>query len=134
MAELAFLFECHFTDGTMIQQTPDDISSADPSRSQFYDVLQRLNEVQSFGIYSDLHTYAVDLRDGHFEIDGTPFTLPCDELPEGHADFRLIYFRRHTHTQTLGQETTEEDHQIAFHIGWQTTYNGRNYQRTISVK
>lgn len=42
---LAYLFECHLKDGTMIQQTPEDVSVIDPAKSAFYDVLQRINDV-----------------------------------------------------------------------------------------
>lgn len=134
MAELAYLFECHFSDGTAIVQTPEDISSIDPTRSEFFDVLQRTEDIESFGIYNNENTYAVDLRDGHFEINGIPFEVHGDdELPVdiNQCKLRLIYFRRHRHTVTLGLDG--EEHDVAYHVGWQTTIDGKNYQRTISV-
>jgi hypothetical protein len=130
--ELAYLFECHFVDGTMIQQTPDDISKLDSARSAFYDVSQRIDEVIVFGLVNDDHTYVVDLRDGHFEIDGVPFDISGqDELPAG-TSYRLIYFRRVVHTITQGF-VNMTDSTVKYHIGWQATVDGKNFQQTISV-
>ncbi len=132
---LAYLFECHFSDGTILQQTEEDLSAVDPTRSAFYDVAQRLDDVEVFGLFNDDHTIVVDLRDGHFEIDGLPFkVVGQDELPEGDHKFRLIYFRRHRHTVAMGEGLPEElAHTIEFHVGWQTTIDGKNYQQTIAV-
>ena len=130
MAELAYLFECHFTDGTVYQQTPEDVSVTGVG-SAFTDVMQRIDEVEVFGIVNDEHTYAVDLVDGHFEIDGVPFNVHAEQLPPD-CKYRLIYFRRHRHTITMGYSDMEE-HTVEYHIGWQTTVDGKNYQRTISV-
>lgn len=130
--ELTYLFECHFTDGTFIQQTPEDVSKTDPSKSAFYDVLQRNDEVMIFAIVNDDHTYVVDLRDGHFEIDGIPFTVhDKDELPHD-CKFRVVYFRRNVHTITQGY-VNMTDSSVKYHIGWQTTVEGKNYQKTIAI-
>jgi len=108
---LDYLFEAHFSDGTMIQQTPEDVSVVDPTRSRFYDVAQRLDDVVAFGFFNDQHTYAVDLRDGHFEVDGAPFfSYPKDFAPSEETKFRLIYFRHHTHQITQGSDV--EDHTV----------------------
>jgi hypothetical protein len=131
--QLSYLFECHFNDGTILQQTQEDVSSTEPTRSAFFDVIQRLNDVQLFGVYNDVHTAVVDLRDGHFEIDGVVFTISGDELPEGDHELRLIYFRRHRHTLAMGEIPDELKHETEYHIGWQTTVEGKNYQRTIAL-
>jgi hypothetical protein len=127
---LAYLFECHFEDGTILFQTPTDVSSIDSSKSAFYDVSLRLAEVEVFGLVNNEHTYAVFLKDGHFEIDGVPFELTSgdDCIPVGTA-FRLVYFRRHRH-----QFGGVEDHLVTYHFGWQATINGKNLQRTISLR
>jgi hypothetical protein len=132
MTTLTYLFTCRFTDGSVIQQTPEDVSRLDASCSAFYDVLQRIDEVESFIIkkYDAPHTYMVDLRDGHFEIDGVPFFVSSEELP-GEAKFRLIYFHRHQHNQ--GQSMMGDVSSIAYHIGWQTTIDGKNFRTMISV-
>jgi len=132
----SFLFECHFTNGDILQQTPEDKSIHTEGKNAFYDVLQRIDEVETFGLFSDDddHTYVVHLPTGHFEIDGVPFSTQdptLAELPED-AKRKLIFFKRHTHTITAGVET---DHQIDYHLGWQALDSeGKNRQVTISVK
>jgi hypothetical protein len=127
---LTYLFECLFTDGTTLKQTAEDVSKTDPTKSAFFDVVQRKNDVVSFGINNKQHSYVVDLRDGHFEIDGVPFKVHT-ELPQENCIFRLIYFRRHQQNTTLGGKSS---HTVVYHIGWQTTVDGKNYQQTISVE
>jgi hypothetical protein len=127
---LTYLFTCRLKDGTIIQQTQSDTSVQDETRSAFYDVAQRLRDVKDFSLVGANHTYFVDLTDGHFEIDGVPFTVYADELPSN-QDLRLIYFRRHQQTTTTGAASA---HTMQFHFGWQTTLNGKNIQSTITVR
>ena len=131
--ELTYLFECHFSDGTFLQQTKEDVSKTDPTKSAFFDVVNSKQEVTVFGLYNDTNTLIVDLRDGHFEVNGVPFNFHAEHYPEQPTEFRLIYFHRHRHTVTMGQPTTELDHTVEYHCGWQTTVNGKNYQQTIAV-
>ena len=131
----AYLFTCRFKDGSVIQQTQEDVSQEDSTRSAFYDVVQRLDEVELFTITKQdarQHTYTVDLRDGHFEVDGIPF-YASEELP-GEAMYRLIYFHRHQHRVVQGQTLTGDGALIQYYIGWQTTIDGKNFQSTISVR
>lgn len=129
---LAYLFECHFKDGSILFQTADDVSATMPEKSAFFDVLQRIDDVEVFGIVNDEHTYAVDLRDGHFEIDGVPFKVTGDEELTADCTFRLVYFRRVRQTVSMGY-TNMESTTVEYHIGWQTTIDGKNHQKTISV-
>jgi hypothetical protein len=132
--KLSYLFECHFKDGTMIQQTEQDVSTIDPARSAFYDVMQRLDDVVVFGVYNEQSTYAVDLRDGHFEINGFSFNVNKEELPED-AKRELVYFRRHVHVTVVGQEAPPEDvsHSVEYFLGWRAMVDGKEIQQTISV-
>ena len=129
--QLLYLFGAHFADGTEYFQTEEDISSSDPTRSAFHDIAQRLNEVQLFQLTRQGHTCLVDLRDGHFEIDGVPFSAgdPSLNIPPG-SPRRLNYFRRHSR---VFQGRNQIGHAIEYHIGWQATVNGKNHQVTISV-
>lgn len=130
---LKYLFECHFADGTVISQTPEDVSANTPGKNAFYDVLQRMDEVVLFGLISDDHAYAVDLQTGWFQANHADFAVPND-LPEGEHKFRLVYFRRNFQTVAVGGELPEElSHIVEYHIGWQTTIDGKNYQQTIKV-
>lgn len=137
MTNLAYLFTCRFTDGTAIQQTQEDVSVADSTRSAFYDVVQRLTEVETFTLIQQRsgrqHSFSVDLRDGHFEIDGVPFFSQAEELPSVPKSYRLIYFHRHQHRVIQGQAMTGDASSVVFHIGWQATIDGKNFQSTIAV-
>jgi hypothetical protein len=135
--ELSYLFEAHFNDGSMIQQTPQDVSVVDPEKSAYYDVMQRLGDVKVFGIYNDKNTYVVDLRDGHFEINGVPFSVSSEEdldlMPD--QKFELVYFRRHKHVTAVGGELPVElSHTVDYFLGWTTTVNGKQVRRTISAR
>lgn len=144
---LRYVFEAHLKDGTIIRQTEQDQSTAEPlTRSAFYDVAQRLDEVRMFGFFNHDHTYIVSLEDGHFEIDGVPFYAqptikPC--MNEG-GKFKLVYFRDHqqdiviaavvgadgeiTETHTPGPDR----HQ--YRMGWEyTDPNGKVYEQTIVI-
>ena len=128
---LTFLFDAVFSDGSFITQNEDDVSLITPGKNCFYDVLQRIDEVVTFELFDHEHSYAVDLRDGHFEIDGLLFQAhdPDIRFPPD-AKFRLVYFKRNR-IHHCGGEITGID--TVFHVGWQTTIDGKNYKQTISV-
>lgn len=130
---LKYLFECHFNDGTRLLQTPEDVSSIDPTRSAFYDVVQRLVDVDAFVLTEPgVTSLIVDLKTGIFSLNGVPFLAsnPSQVIPPN-SKFRLVYFRRHTHNHNMGGE--EIGHEIEYHLGWQTTVDGKNYQQTIAI-
>ena len=147
---MKYLFECHFNDGTVLQQTEADVSTIDPTRSAFYDVMQRKDDVIVFGVYNDVNTYAVDLRDGSFLINNAKFTIPIDVdtevkdadgiisvrkepfVPATDQKFEVVYFRRHRQLTVVGAALPEElTHEIEFHIGWSTQVNGEELRQTI---
>jgi hypothetical protein len=135
---LKFLFEAHFSDGSQIQQTPEDISATDPTKSAFYDVAQRLDDVVYFGIFNPsrpTETYVVDLKNGHFEICGVPITAHQQSAENFPPDtkFRLVYFRKVTRHFNPA-DMLETGVEMAFHIGWQCTVDGKNVQQTIAVR
>lgn len=126
-----YLFKALFTDGTSIQQTPEDISSITEGKNCFYDVLQRLDDVEVFALHSDCTSVVVDITTGTFAINGVEFNaIGSDEFPHD-AKRRLIYFRRHQHTFEQGEELS---HETEYHIGFQTTVDGKNIQQTIAVR
>lgn len=145
--QLKYLFEAHMKDGSVIRQTDQDQSTAVPlTRSAFYDVAQRLDEVRVFGLYNDKHTYTVSLEDGHFEIDGVPFSAQPTVSPsinEG-GKFQLVYFRDHQQDILLAasvgadgeitETSTMGPHRHQYRMGW--TYldpNGSQYDQTIVI-
>lgn len=140
---MKYLFTATFADGSTIEQTPDDKSTIEPEkRSQFYDVLKlaETKELVRFELRLREHAiagptgvpterYAVDLRDGHFEVNGVPFRMHEDSV----VGFELIYFRQHTHSFNQTQHTTREvSHDIVFRIGWKLKGN-QNYQRVMQI-
>jgi hypothetical protein len=130
---LKYLFTATFKDGTVIEQTPDDRSVVDEKRSRFYDVLEEAKKQQlvSFTLCGEGHTYTVDLTDGHFEVDGVSFRMIEGELPE----YRIVFFRQHTHDFLMGSDGTQtpSTHTVCYRMGWQCTFNEKNYQRVMEI-
>lgn len=128
-----YLFEAQFKDGSILVQTQDDVSTTSSDRNAFYDVLQRANELEKFalGAIDNTAYYLVDLKDGHFEINGASVRLHEDNEPL--SNFRLIFFKRHRHNFNL--DMVEESHQITYRLGWQANLpGGRNVQRVLEIE
>lgn len=147
-ANLKYLFTCRLKDGTIITQNPEDVSPTNPEKSSFYDVHQRLDEVEVFSLVLvspgkpiepgiDYVMFHVDLHDGRFVSSDrgryTMFTTQdpsAPELPPG-TPFRLIYFRR-VRLHFAGDQQVGKE--IEYHIGWQATdAEGKNRQQTIAL-
>lgn len=131
---LQWLFQANLKDGTFIQQDHSDLSQTTPGKNAFYDVLQRIQDVESFGLFSEdfPYVYAVDLRDGHFEVNGIPFFAHEPTLDLTLSPLRLIYYRtERRHFSTGGNELASE---TFYNFGWQTTIDGKNHQQTIQVR
>lgn len=129
---LKYLFTAIYADGSTIVQTADDKSLIEPEkRSQFYDVLKLAEQKQlvAFALKGAEHEYGVDLRDGHFEIDGVSFRMHETEV----YGFELIFFRQHTHSFNQTREKdTEVSHEVVYRMGWKLTGN-QNYQRVMQI-
>lgn len=130
---LKYLFTAEFIDGSVIQQTQADVSSLDPKRSAFFDVLEKEKTValKKFTLSAE-NSYSVDLTDGHFEVNGLPFRLHEEPL----NDLKIIFFRQHTHkfnqhTHKFNLAFEEQSHDIVYRMGWQTTKEGKNIQHII---
>lgn len=134
---LKYLFSATFKDGTVIKQTQKDESATTLGKNCFYDVLQRMSEVVKFELVEDNwlsgKKVSIDLLTGLFTVGGVEFIASDPSLISNLRDvegFRLVYFKRHRHTLTNGVET---NHEIEYHLGWQTTLDGKNYQQTIAL-
>jgi hypothetical protein len=136
---LTHRFTALLRNGETIVQSPDDkpiIAREDGSGSAFTDVERRKDEVIAFFLESgtsaddpDKHLYLVDLRDGHFEIDGVPLRVGPDE-EQVDAIRELVYFRRVARVQTtsafgkvLGRATRR-----CYHLGY------RLGERTVTIE
>ena len=128
---LKYLFTAKYADGTSYIQNPEDISTIEPEkRSCFFDVNHE--QLVVFVLKGDGHEYLVDLRDGHFEIDGQLVEKEEKEL----TNFRLIFFRQHTQSFFVSQiENKPLSHEIEYHFGWQANdIDGKNYQKIVKIK
>lgn len=142
---LKYLFTAFFEDGHTIEQTPEDVSTIEPEkRSAFFDVLayEQKSPLIEFALYNleERKAISVDLKTGLFTSvlgdQRIEFNI-ADQLFEKEAPFRLIYFRENRVEQLVGNNTGEIKNQRfyinRYFIGWQTTWNNENYQRTIAI-
>ena len=130
---LKYVFRATFKDGSTVHQTSADQSAHVEGKNAFYDVLQRIPDVQVFSIVGEEIIASVDLRTGLFTLNGFTFQATDPSIPnlKEATEFRLIYFKRHRHH--FSQDGSEAAHEIEYHIGWQTTIGGKNYQQTIAL-
>lgn len=136
---LKYLFDVEFTDGTTYTQNAEDKSILTPpeeKRSCFTDVLKLLEggkKIKTFMISDGQDAYSVDCIDGHFEVNDRPFFMHEERTWQ---DFRICYFRQHTHNFLMGMDKLPEEvsHQIVFRLGWQILDDqGRNHQRIMEI-
>lgn len=115
---LKYLFTAHFEDGSSIVQTPEDKSIIEPeTRSAFYDVVNHHSRVEWFELQDETgNRVAVDLIDGHFEVNGNSFWI--GEEPSSNDTKELVFYRRHRQHFTLGLD--EVAHEIRYYVGWKT--------------
>lgn len=151
---LKYLFGAQLHDGTEVLQQDDDVCPTDPRRTAFWDLLQKdadgnavahpsggfcetRSDIALFLLEAEDGTrYAVDLRDGHFEIQvprGRGYTSRAFWIaePPVKQELRLFYFRRRrqhaTATMTVrgkGDPAYADVHdagqECEYHFGWQT--------------
>lgn len=128
---LKYLFGVRYRNQSEFFQSPDDISAQDPARSAFFDV--DLEEVELFQLEGEGHKYLVDLRDGHFEIDGVPIFVGSPDENGLPTTRRLQFFRRHWHSFDVAQRK-ETTHEIAYFLGWKgRDAAGAEIERMIAV-
>ncbi len=132
-----YSYTATYEDGSSITMDANDINSdvsvLDSAKSKFFDVLEKEKESKliSFVLHNAERSVGVDLRDGHFEINGIPFFQHRPDL-NSYKEFRVIYYRTVQRTMNMiGQEI--ESGVLAYSIGWQVTYKNENVQRTLMV-
>ncbi len=146
---LKYLFTATYSDGSKLEQTQEDKSQKEPDkRSCYFDVEH--DRLIQFSLEGDGHKYSVDLRDGHFEVDGRPFFMHQIENREADPmtvpnevelkNFRLVYFRKNIRSFNAqvrdGQmgNPYEAGHQTSFLFGWQAQdAKGKNYQQVMKL-
>ena len=127
--KLKYLFEVVYKDNSIYKQNEEDKPIIKEIGSSFSDVRQE--DVKIFTLVGDGHKYSVHLDDGHFEVDGVQFLM--HEENDLLKDFRLIFWRRHTHS--FNETTkTELSHTIVYRFGWQANDNkGKNVQQIMQI-
>lgn len=150
--KLDYLFVADFSDGTSYVQGPDDESLFHPKDAEgngpnaYRDVCDRMEDVVRFHLEGNGHRYTVDLTDGHFEIDGTPFIVERKDLPI--SDMRLVYLR-YTNVESVVEATANADglfnwrkgkevsraHYVSrYVIGFTANQAGEEIEQTIAIK
>ncbi len=147
---LKYLFKALYKDGSVYVQNPEDNSIKEPGkRSCFYDIDH--DQLVGFVLVGQGHEYGVDLRDGHFEIDGNIFFM--HEVENKDVDpmtvntevkltnFRLVYFTTNTRSFSSKIENGvmgkpyEVDHKRVFRFGWQAQDSkGKNFQKIMQIQ
>lgn len=123
---LKYLFTAFYRDGSKFEQTDGDISNIDPTKSAFYDVDQ--NNLIKFELSDGQQKISVNLDNGSFDINGFPLNIGDDELPIRN-NLRLIYYRQNT--VLFGPNPSRD---VVYCLGWQTTFNGKNYKKIIEFR
>jgi len=130
---MKYLFTVKFDDDSTYVQNAEDKSTIDPEkRSCFFDVMQAVEagkKIVWFVLYDDKNVYSVNLVDGHFQINGVAFFM---HERRDLKDFRIVFFRQHTHH--FNQDRKELGHEIIFRFGWQTTFDGQNFQQIMEIE
>jgi hypothetical protein len=130
-----FFFVATFGDGSQIVQNESDTSLIAEDKNCFYDVLERSKKDKpiSFVLTNGEMTFGVDLRDGHFEINGVPFFQHRPDLPQEHYDnFKLFYYRTtkieiDAHTQEITRGYVG-----GYTLGWETRHKGKKVERKLA--
>lgn len=133
-----YSFTATFEDGSVVElnhkEENSDFSQSKEGGSRFTDVLEKEKESKliSFVLHNDQISAGVDLRDGHFELNGVPFFVHRPDR-EFYKDFRIIYYRsmQQTYNQSSGETTGQC---LGYVIGWQCNdKDGSNIQRTVII-
>lgn len=133
---LKYYFDVEYTDGSTFTQNKEDKSATDEKRSAFYDVccdVEKGKKIKLFLLSDGQVCYAVNLLDGSFIVNGAEFRM--HEM-EDLKDFKIIFYRQHTHDFLAAQEkvTEQTKHAIVYRMGWQATNSkGQNIQCVMQL-
>ncbi len=135
-ADQTYFFIADFDDGTSYSQGKDDASIDTEGKNAFYDILQRMEKVIRFSLHNGQHIYTVDLRDGHFEVDGLSFQVH-DQFFVPEKKLELIYFKEVRIEVDVNQkeEVQAQRHYVnRYFIGWKTKgKRGKITQHTLAI-
>ena len=125
---LDYLFTAVYDDGSVLNQTQEDLSTKDSARSAFYDIDH--SRLVRFGLTNeDLSVIVMmDLQTGLFQVQDLVVSLYDEPVIKR----RLIYFRRVS--QQMNTANGDTSTEIQYHIGWQGNDpdTGENIQRVLA--
>lgn len=135
--KLTHLFTAFFENNTCYTQGLNDESLAVKGKNCYYDVLQRKDEVIAFKL-ENVETgneYGVDLSDGHFEINGVPFTIHDRLLVP--RNLQLYYFME-TNVDVIvnahSHKIEGQHHYInRYLLGWEMKQNNKTIKHAITI-
>ena len=141
---LEYLFIAQFNDGSIIEQNPQDLSTIDPTRNCYYDVLQEVVKgkvIRKFSLSGRDNIISVDLKTGLFLVNGITFLLESEKLPQVPEKFNLIWYHQVSQSQNItfdeasGEVSSRENlpERREYFIGWHCRINGRDYKQKIAV-
>ena len=124
---LQYVFTAEFKDGQVYHQNHSDLSSLDPQKSCYYDVLQLEkngeNPVVKFTLKAFDTELTIDFIWKQIKINRVLLSIP--EL----NNYRIIYFRR---VQWIAGGNAPQS--ISYHIGYQgNDANGQNVQQIFQI-
>ncbi len=113
------LYTAEFSDGSRIEQTPEDVSPTTPGRTPYYDITQRIDDVVLFTLNGDLMEGPIEVRprEGSLRVNGR-------EVGEG-TPGRVVYVR--DRSAELGPNGAN---MVDYNIGYETP-DGRKYMVKI---
>jgi len=120
-----FKWSAKLIDGTVI----DEIDKEDKEHL-FKEVIDRIDDLRELKLFWDNRFATVNLETGHFNVNGEDFGF--EGLSDRTEQYRPIYFKRvkRTISNIPGLEDTPN---IKYHIGYQITIDGKNYQRVLQI-
>jgi len=95
----------------------------------FKEVLDVINELEVLTLSWDKKYASVNFKNGHFNINGDDIAFK--DLSDKKEKYRPIYFKRVRQAISTGINNPNEN--IKYHIGYQITINGKNYQRIVKI-
>lgn len=100
----------------------------------FKEVLERQNDLEIFELVEDGKVYQINLNTGMFTINGIEIFLITEQelgTPLRDAHYRIIYYKRMQTNFTV--QKLEKPKVFCYLLGWQTTVNGKNFQRILQI-
>jgi len=136
---MKYLFVSEHADGSVVRQTPADVSLFNDEKSAFYDVASNPSPCVKFTLVSPESYVAIELTTGVFDVNGLRFAAHAPEVgPIDNVELR--YFRRRSHPVRFGVSDEgliampQPEEPIVFRIGFAGTLaDGSVFERVLEV-